>query len=237
MTAIATLKSRQPGDPLPTRLQLFKLGENPSNQGPFFVDAQTLARLASVQRDIGRERVPIGFEHNIDEGSPEYARTSEPRQIAGTGTVEAVPGVGIFLTDIAWTKLGAESIDHFEDLSPTTLYDKASRQIVAILNVSLTRTGSIFGLSVENAATANLSAVLNLARQRLAAGAGTEPPLHGFARVVDANERQNAKHNQAPASLSAREHQSPIDPELRGHDRLVAAFERENAARKAIESA
>jgi hypothetical protein len=157
----ALLGARKPEDPLPKRLRLFKLGKNETSQGDFVVTEETIAQLSAMQRKLGRERVPIGFEHNIDEGSVEFARTSEPRQIAAKGaTVLGVPGQGIDLDNIDWTGLGAQRIGDFEDISPTPLFDKASRRVVAILSASLTRTGSVFGLTLDNAAQARLSATL-----------------------------------------------------------------------------
>lgn len=157
----ALLGARKAGDPLPTRLQIFKCGQNDSNQGAFHVDEKTIASLAANQRLMGRERVPIGFEHNIDEGSEEYKRTTEPRPIAAMATVEAVPGQGIFLSAIDWKKAGIDALEHYEDLSPTPIFDKKTRRVLAIGSVSLTRAGSMYGLTLENAAAAKLSASLN----------------------------------------------------------------------------
>ena len=157
----ALLGARKAGDPLPTRLQIFKCGQNDSNQGIFNVDDKTIASLAANQRLLGRERVPIGFEHNIDEGSEEYKRTQEPRPIAAMATVEAVPGQGIFLSAIDWKNAGIDALEHYEDLSPTPIFDKKSRRVLAIGSVSLTRAGSMYGLTLENAAAAKLSASLN----------------------------------------------------------------------------
>jgi hypothetical protein len=217
--------SRQPGDPLPVRLQLFKLGENLSNQGPFIVDDQSIAELAANQRLIGRERVPIGFEHNIDEGSAEYLNTKEPRPIAGMGTVEAVPGKGIFLTAIGWNKVGADTIDHYEDLSPTPIFDKKTRRVLGIASASLTRTGSVYGLTLENAEAAALTSIMPWpfpARPRA-------DSLTGISRTVAAFERQNARNKIVASRLAAKAVRNPIDPTLQGMARVLAVFEQANA--------
>jgi len=224
----ALLKSIKPGDALPGRLQLFKLGQNDSNQGPFFVDEKTLAQLAANQRLLGRERVPIGFEHNIDEGSDEYKRTAEPRAIAGMADVEAVPCKGIFLSAIDWNKMGADNIGNYEDISPTPIFDKTSRRVLAIASASLTRTGSVYGLTLENAALAKLSAAL------LSAGAAIEPQLTGSARVFAAFQLENSRRTRlAAATLAPR---VTLDPSLRGSARILAAFEAQNRLEKCNQS-
>jgi hypothetical protein len=221
----ALLKARQPGDPLPKRLQIFKFGVNPSNQGDFIVDAQCLSTLLDTQRTIGRERVPIGFEHNIDEGSEEYNRTTEPRPIAGMGAIEPVSGEGIFLSAIDWNQSGQDNAHNYEDLSPTPLFDKKTRRVLAITSVSLTRTGSIYGLTLDNAAAAKLSALL------CGSTAAAAPGLTGMDRVVAAFQRQNDARTRATATLAAATPAlPPIDPALTGLDRVVATYEREYLA-------
>lgn len=157
----ALLGARKAGDPLPQRLQIFKWGENESNQGKFIVNDTTVRLLAANQRQIGRERIPMGFEHNIDEGSDEYKRTKEPRPIAAKMAMEAISGEGVFLSAIDWTPEGSDNIQHYEDLSPTPIIDKATRTVIALLSVSLTRAGSVYGLTLDNAAACRLSASLN----------------------------------------------------------------------------
>ncbi|HEV7926276.1 MAG TPA: hypothetical protein VGR14_13025 [Verrucomicrobiae bacterium] len=199
------------------------MGRNDSNHGPFFVDDETIASLPANQRSIGRERAPIGFEHNIDEGSDEYKRTSEPRAIAGMATVEGVLGKGIFLSAIGWSKTGADNIGYYEDLSPTPLFDKTTRRVLAIASASLTRTGSVYGLTLENAASVKLSAAL------LSPRGEADPSLKGFSRTVDAFERENALHRQAETIRLAAGNANRIsDNGLTGFDRLLAALEEEN---------
>lgn len=197
------------------------------------VDDLALGGLAGFQTKIGRERIPIGFEHNIDEGSVEFARTSEPRATAGTARVSAEDD-GIYLRDISWNDMGRQFLSHYEDLSPTPVFDKDSRRVLGLLSVSLTRTGSIHGLTVENAATATLSA--SLARRADIPGGGQSPGvgargLFGMARVIAANEAAMAKDPHEIARLSARRREI-AGPPPKGFDRIVAANDRDNAERQ-----
>jgi hypothetical protein len=156
----ALLGARKADDALPESLLILKMGENQSNQGVFIVDDETLTNLSAVQHELGRDRIPIGFEHNIDPGSEEYQRTTEPRLVAAKGaTVKGTAGQGINLSAIAWTPDGAEKLPHYEDLSPSVIFDKVTRRVIGILSVSLTRTGSVYGLTLDSAAQARLSAV------------------------------------------------------------------------------
>lgn len=118
------------------------------------MDEGTVKVLSANQKLIGRVRVPVGFEHNIDPGSPEYERTKEPRDIAGQGNVICLSGEGIYLDDSTWTPLGNEKATHYEDLSPTPIFDKKTRRVVGLLSASFTRTGSIFDLTLASAANA-----------------------------------------------------------------------------------
>ena len=218
----ALLGARAAGAPLPKRLRLFRLGTNETSQGPFVVTEETLANLSAVQRKMGRERIAIGWEHNIDPGSEEYKRTNEPRPVAARGaTVMAVAGQGIDLVDIDWTDLGSQNIGQYEDLSPTPVYNTNTREVRGLLSASLVRAGAVYGLSLSasEAAAAQLSAILP---------GESEEELFGHDRLVRAFERENkGRAERESAHLSAAGH-PPIDASLTGMGRLVAAFDVEN---------
>jgi hypothetical protein len=233
----ALLGARKIGASLPSRLQIFKYGRNQTSQGDFFVDDLTIAGVAAFQRANGWERVPIGFEHNIDPGSDEYARTQEPRPVAARGaTVEGVPKTGIFLSAISWTAEGEARAENYEDLSATPIYDTKTRRIVGIASVSLVRKGSQYNLTLDNAALARLSAAF----AEIAPGAGAvdlanlEPAgtLHGRARLIAAFERENAGNQPARAArLNAVDGDSIAASRLSGFERVTAAFESQNKLR------
>lgn len=139
----------KPGEPLPTRLPLFKAGDNPTAKGTFRVTEATLTNLAAYQRRIGRERVALDFEHNTVPGSREYARTREPREVAAFGTVTVLDGA-IVLDGIKWTSLGMEKAEHYEDLSPVVRHT-ADGEVRGIEAVALVRCGATYGLSLLSA--------------------------------------------------------------------------------------
>jgi hypothetical protein len=216
----ALLGARAATDPLPDRLLLFGLGENHTSQGVFIVDDATLANLSAYQHRIGRDQVPIGFEHNCDPGSAEYERTREPRVMAArAATVEPVPGKGICLSSIQWTPEGQSSYSQYADLSPTPLYNKSTRRVYAILSASLVRTGSIYGLDLDtSAAAAMLSAPVPAGET----GSG----LTGLDRTVAAFAKDNREREQREARLSSG--RPRLDPSLTGMARTVAANQAAN---------
>ena len=153
--------------PLPERIRLLKWGLNESTEGPVVVNEHTLRSFAATQRRIGRERVPLDFEHNTVEGTPEYNRTSEPRPIAAMGTPVVIPGEGLFLEQLTYTATGQANADQYEDLSAAPLLNK-DRVVVGLHSGALTRAGAVYGavlsadelrrLTTEGVTLARLSA-------------------------------------------------------------------------------
>lgn len=131
---------------LPDRIKLFNWGTNDSTKGIFIVDEKSAAALAANQRALGFERVALDFEHNTVPGSAEYERTKEPRDVAGYGTPEIVPGDGLYLSAIQWTPAGQSAAKNFSDLSPTPSID-VERRVIFLHSVALVRNGAVFDLT------------------------------------------------------------------------------------------
>jgi len=144
------------GTPLPTSLLVLRRGENPSTKGVFRVTAMTDARFAAVQRQNGRDRVAIDFEHNTLEGTEAYKAATEPRPVAGYGVARLTQD-GIVLDNIEWTKAGREQADNYGDLSPAPFHTP-DMTVVGLHSVALVRNGAVYDLSfcsTENGQNSN----------------------------------------------------------------------------------
>lgn len=141
-------------DSLPHEIKLLNWGVNQTTKGDVIVDETTMAVLAANQREFGYDRIALDFEHNTVEGSPEFERTREPRDVAGYGVPKIIQGDGLYLTGITYTQLGREKARNFADLSPTPLLDK-QRRVIFLHSVALVRNGAVHDLSFFSAAAGN----------------------------------------------------------------------------------
>ena len=137
-------------DSLPTRIKLLNWGKNETVKGPVILDDASVAAFSANQRARGFDRVALDYEHNTIEGSPEYERTKEPRDVAGYGTPEMVQGDGLYLSAIDWTPSGRASAKNFSDLSPAPSLDK-NRRVIFLHSVALVRNGAVFDLTFFSA--------------------------------------------------------------------------------------
>lgn len=134
---------------LPKRIKILNWGDNPNcygkrvNVGPLF--AQCLAAAAYPYR-----KVALDFEHNTFPGTVAYKESSEPRPVAGFGTVEVIEGKGVFLTMSAWTPDGERMAVNFADVSAGAVTDKEGN-VVAVASVALCRAGAVDGMDFVEA--------------------------------------------------------------------------------------
>lgn len=135
---------------LPTRIKLLNWGRNETVVGPVLVDDRTITAMNASQASAGFDRVALDYEHNTAEGSPEYLRTKEPRDVAGYGTPEVIPHDGLYLSAITWTASGQANAKNYADLSPTPRLDKEGR-VTFLHSVALVRNGAVHGLSFFSA--------------------------------------------------------------------------------------
>lgn len=136
---------------LPSKVKLLNWGENKTTVGPVFVDDETARVFSANQRAIGRERVPVDFEHNTVPGTPEYNRSYEPRPIAGHSALVCMAGKGIFAEGITWTDTGLALAANYEDVSLAPMLDKEKR-VVAAHSWALTHAGAAPGMTFALAA-------------------------------------------------------------------------------------
>ena len=134
---------------LPKRIKILNWGDNPNchgkrvNVGPLF--AKCLAAATYPYR-----KVALDFEHNTFPGTAAYKESSEPRPVAGFGTVEVIEGKGVYLTMSAWTPEGERNAVNFADVSAGAVTDKDGN-VVAVASVALCRAGAVDGMDFVEA--------------------------------------------------------------------------------------
>lgn len=139
---------------LPNEIKLLNWGRNETVKGVVIVDDTTAAVLAANQREFGYDRIALDFEHNTVEGTPEFKRTQEPRDVAGYGVPKIIQGDGLYLTGITYTDIGKAKAKNFADLSPTPLLDM-QRRVIFLHSVALVRNGAVHDLSFFTANVPN----------------------------------------------------------------------------------
>jgi phage I-like protein len=131
---------------LPRRLKLLDWGRNETVKGPVIVSDLTARQLPAMQAARGFDRIALDYEHNTVEGTPEFKRTKEPREVAAYGTPLLIPGEGLFLDQIEYTPSGESNARNYIDLSPAP-ERSADGTVVFLHSVALVRQGAVEGLS------------------------------------------------------------------------------------------
>jgi phage I-like protein len=147
LLSVQSVTGYNPAQP-PTRIRVAPWGEtatvNP--ELPLIrINERTLAMLSANQRRYGFERIALDYEHNTVPGSPEHKRSAEPRPIAAHGTLEVVPGEGLFLCNLEWTPAGPANAANYPDVSPAVACDSEGN-VLFVHSVALTRAGAANGL-------------------------------------------------------------------------------------------
>ena len=144
---------------LPRRIKILNWGDNPNchgkrvNVGPLF--AKCLGAETYPYR-----KVALDFEHNTFPGTAAYKESSEPRPVAGFGTVEVVEGKGVYLTMSAWTPEGERNAVNYADVSAGAVTDKDGN-VVSVASVALCRAGAVDGMDfIEAPLSGDVSSAL-----------------------------------------------------------------------------
>ena len=145
---------------LPRRIKVLNWGDNPNchgrrvNVGPLF--AKCLSSAVYPYRQVA-----LDFEHNTFPGTAAYKESSEPRPVAGFGTVEVVEGKGVYLTMSSWTPEGEKMAVNYADVSAGAVTDKDGN-VVAVASVALCRAGAVEGMDfVEAPLSGGVSSALS----------------------------------------------------------------------------
>ena len=134
---------------LPKRIKVLDIGRTDSVKGPVIINDKTLRVFNDTQKQIGRQRVPIDFNHNTVQGSSAYEAEKEPRAVAGYGT-PVIDQDGLWLEDITWTPTGEKAAKDYEDLSPAPILDDED-VVTGLHSVALCPAGAINDLHFYNA--------------------------------------------------------------------------------------
>ena len=144
------LSAEMPKGNLPKRIKVLGWGANVNANGKPVVVGELLAQAYRLPMYAWR-RVPLDFEHNTVPGTPAYLESREPREVAGYGTVDIVPGDGVYLAMSAWTPKGEETAHNYACVSATPFINpKASADkdgnVLGITSVALCRNGAVPGM-------------------------------------------------------------------------------------------
>lgn len=157
-TAIATLTSEiNPAGG--NRIQLFPAGEFRGNDGrpvecaSWVINAQLAQRLIDAINNKTNP-VVIDYEHQTLLSQ----KNGMPAPAAGWfKQLEWVEGVGLFATDVKWSKNAAAMIadDEYRFISPFFEYDPVSGNVLTLINAGLTNQPALEGMEAVMAAAAS----------------------------------------------------------------------------------
>lgn len=146
---------------LPDRLKILNWGVNKTNQGDITVDETTFSCFASNQAKLGRDTIPIDFNHNSVPGTEAYLAAKGSPNLAGYSVPIVIHGQGLFLEKVETTKSGMELAADYKDLSPAPLVDDKGI-VIGLHSVALCPAGSVDGLTLSDSALKALSAELKI---------------------------------------------------------------------------
>lgn len=136
----------QPGK-LPTRIKILNWGGNENAKGAKIVVGDRL--IQNMKHPAYPFKVvALDFEHNTLPGTPAYAESKEPRDVAGYVSLDVVPGDGVYAVVQTWTPLGVDKAHNYLDVSATPVLDKDGN-VVAVASVALCRTGAVPGMEFK----------------------------------------------------------------------------------------
>lgn len=132
---------------LPTRIKVLNWGENPNANGKR-VFLSELACEVLADPTNGYKRIALDFEHNTLPGTEAYQTSQEPREVAGFGDVEIIPGDGAYLTHITYTERGEAAAGNYIDVSAGVVTND-NGEVVMIHSVALCRNGAVPGMEFK----------------------------------------------------------------------------------------
>lgn len=132
---------------LPARIKIADWGLNEVRQSDgttraIFVNETTAAVLARMQHARGFDKVTLDYEHQSHRGSPTFK--PDPRHDAGHGTIEVVPGEGVFYCAVDYTATGKEFAANYTDVSGV-FWTNAKGEVLYVSSVALCQNGAIAG--------------------------------------------------------------------------------------------
>lgn len=142
---------------LPEKLKLLNWGKNRLNTGEdVVIDEVSVKVFGDNQRKMGRETVPIDYDHHTVAGTAAYAKAKTGDPLAGYARPYVVQGEGLFVDQVSTTPHGLTAAANYKDLSPTPLMD--GNRVIGMHSLALTPAGAVEGLTIEDAALKAMSA-------------------------------------------------------------------------------
>lgn len=138
---------------LPQRTKILSWGENigRTTGARILVDEVVAQTLSANQELVACDRVPMDYEHQSVKGHPNYV--PDPRLSPGSGTIEVIPGDGVYLSAISYTANGSAHADSYTDVSAVVHLDADGRPLW-ISSVALTQRGDVAGMEFGEAVAA-----------------------------------------------------------------------------------
>lgn len=137
---------------LPQRVKILGWGENRGRTtDKLVVVDEKCVNLTANQELVACDRVPMDYEHESVKGHPNYK--PDPRHAPGYGTIEVVPGEGVFLSGIEYTPNGLEFAASYQDVSAFVHLDENNRPLW-VSSVALTKKGDVAGMEFKEAVAA-----------------------------------------------------------------------------------
>lgn len=133
---------------LPRRFKFLNWGDNPNLHDKRVVLGPAAVRAAAHPLNVWK-RIPLDFEHNTLEGTAAFKETREPREIAGYGDVEIVPGDGAYLANIAYTAAGLSAAPNYACVSGAPVCDPDGN-VILFQSVALCRNSAVPGMAFES---------------------------------------------------------------------------------------
>jgi len=135
---------------LPQRMLVLPWGEHDTAQGKVICNDTTMRQLSAYNASKNWDRIAADFEHSSVPGSATYK--GEPVKVAGYGTLQLVPGEGIYMLMSSWTDEGKEYAagGHYGDISPVVKVNKEN-EVIGLHSVAFCRHGATPGLTFLSA--------------------------------------------------------------------------------------
>ena len=146
LSATSLANEAAKSETLPKRLKVLNWGKNDTLKGQVNVNSHTLKVFKANQERMGRDTIPLDYEHNTVPKTTEYLRTKEPRAVAAHLSCDVVEGDGVYCNVLDWTPSGQENAKNYKDLSPAPYVD-GDGTLLGMHSVALTQTGAVVDLT------------------------------------------------------------------------------------------
>lgn len=137
-------------DSLPSRIKILDWGKNEVNDGSIVVlDDKSVRCFDANQRRMGREQVPLDYNHVTVPGTEAYRNFGGNPTIYAYGAPKIIPNDGLYLDAVTWTPTGVGKAKDFIDLSPAPVLENG--RVIGLHSCALTPAGAIADLKFYSA--------------------------------------------------------------------------------------